>query len=172
MVSEELKHTHAQYQSLPFKLPAKLQPEIPKLERTDTVDATNINQMIKDIYLAQRKTPEKYKTVTTFVKTLGLSDDDVWKKFGDLMDEYNKSCQFKCEVPEVKPGKQVILWKTWHTTTGYAPSCNFTGFIDVVPIHFLSTGELLWYNYWCHSAPCDPGGGQARGTWQMMTYYM
>tara|TARA_Y100000748_G_scaffold215960_1_gene181238 strand:+ start:3528 stop:5396 length:1869 start_codon:yes stop_codon:yes gene_type:complete len=170
---EELKHTYAQYQSLPFKLPAKLQPEIPKLERTDTVDATNINQMIKDIYLARKgKTPEKYKTVTTFVKTLGLSDDDVWKKFGDLPDEYNKSCQFKCEVPEVKPGKQVILWKTWHTTTGYAPSCNFTGFIDVVPIHFLSPGELLWYNYWCHSAPCDPGGGQARGTWQMMTYYM
>lgn len=167
----ELKSTYSQYQALPFKIPAKLQPTIPKLEKTNLVDAEKINKMIQDIYLVREgKSPKTYKSVKEFVERLKLHDDDNWQRFGELPKLFNQSCQFKCEVPDVHPGKQIILWKTWHTTTGYAKSSNMVGFIDLVPISYLTSGELLWYHYWCSYAPCDPGGGQARGTWQMMTH--
>ena len=167
----EIKLTYAQYQALPFKIPVKLQPDIPKLEKTKQVDAEKINKMIQDIYLVRGgKSPKTYKSVKEFMERLNMLDDDNWQRFGELPKEFNQSCQFKCEVPDVNPGKQIILWKTWHTTTGYAKSSNMVGFIDLVPISYLTPGELLWYHYWCNYAPCDPGGGQARGTWQMMTH--
>lgn len=59
-----------------------------------------------------------------------------WESFGDLSDRFGNRCQFETSVPWVHPGKQVIIWKTWHLTCGGNPhefkSSNMAGFVDCV----------------------------------------
>jgi hypothetical protein len=181
------------FDDMPFHLPASLMParDQPQLTNTDAVGfeptrpATQINTLISNIYAARALQPNPRATdEQIFVAEWSLQLPERWVEFGDLPLHFNAACQYETRVPWVKPGEEVLLWKTWHTTCGFKKkeeplSTNITAFVDCVPATFLNVLDAngveshdlqVWYRYLAKHAPCDPGGGRARGTWQMMAH--
>lgn len=165
------RHTPEQFDSVPFRLPKPAQPRIPRVGAS--FPAVVLNHLIEDVYLVRARQPPKYfDGCIGFVERLDLYDGSRWALFGHLPETYGRDCEFECLVPKVAVGKQVVLWKTWHTTTGEGTSCNITTFIDYVPQTYLSAGLIAWYRYHLRHAPTDPGAGSSRGSWQMLTAAM
>jgi len=178
------------FEGMPFMLPKALQPEQPKLTNNDRTDETprthakKINKLLSNIYNAVKNDPQDPPTPEDiFVSEWNLKNETNWKDFGNLPDNFDTSTYYHTIVPWVKPGKEIILWKTWHTTCGFKDKIpmletNVTSFVDCVPATYLNINQngkeytdlQEWYYYLAKHAPCDPGGGSARGTWQMMAY--
>lgn len=104
-----------------------------------------------------------------FVHSAALASDEAWRSFGTLPDQFlPQQHGFVVKVPYVIPGRQVILWSTWHATAGASPelaTTKMTAFVDLVPKSFFAEDELHWYQYACSHAPMDPGAGSGRGAY-------
>jgi hypothetical protein len=171
---ESYRLTGDEYRSLPFKLPTILQPELPNLitgKMSIDKNATNINQLIKQIYEA-RKSKIGIDEIDSFIERFNLHDDDIWEIFGKLPKIYDEESYYQTSVPNVIPGKQVIIWKTWHSTCGSKDddTPKITAFIDCVPKNFFTDYEFEWYEYVNKNAPCDFGGGSERGSYQTFIF--
>ena len=171
---ESYRLTGDEYRSLPFRLPVILQPELPNLitgKPTIDKNATKINQLIKQIYEA-RKSKICIDEIDSFIERFNLYDDDIWEIFGKLPKIYDEDSYYQTSVPNVKPGKQVIIWKTWHSTCGSKDdnTSKITAFIDCVPKNFFNDYEFEWYEYVNKNAPCDFGGGSERGSYQTFIF--
>jgi hypothetical protein len=110
-----------------------------------------------------------------FVQQFRLHTREGWEAFGKLPRIFEPAVNgFHTVVPSVKPGKQVIAWRTWHTTCGsvtparYDPGpAKITCFVDKVPLSMLPQELHQWYAWAASMAPIDPGSGSSRGAFQM-----
>lgn len=166
------------FEKFPFLLPKVLQDKLPSLRCKDKeadvqVDAPKLNSFCSLIFAVRKKMQNGIKDVKNlhvrkFIERLKLDKQSNWEKFGlpsDFLHEYHR---FVIKVPYVKPGKQVILWSTFHATAGSSkelPEPKITAFVDLVPSEFLSESSRIFYRYRARHSPTDPGGGSGRGSW-------
>lgn len=170
------------YNSVPFTLPKKLQDRLPNLTKAQEyidveVNATKMTDFVHKIYTARdyiqnihHVVPEHLQPFVNFIKDTGLHEDTAWNAMGLSSTRFDPDRHgFIIKVPYVIPGKQLILWSTWHATAGASSdlgSAKVTAFIDLVPASFfLEPAVLLWYKYTCQYAPSDPGSGSGRGSY-------
>jgi hypothetical protein len=173
---DEYRLSEDEYNSVPFKLPKLLQPVLPDLPLSDEMVvvafATEINNMIKNIYKLKSNinAPDVPQSFKDFFKRFNLNE--TWHEFKNLPSVFNTESYFQTVVPKVKAGKQILIWKTWHSTVGSKKDKNakMTAFIDLVPKTFLDEDELEFYKYMCKNSPCDFGAGSSRGSYQTFRY--
>jgi len=176
------------YGSIPFTLPKCLQDRLSVLgphnaARPDettfteerlraldvTVPAPKMTTFIHRMYEARTSTDTEDPFVS-FVQRI-LPTTFAWHALGPLPDQFDPILHgFVIKVPFVIPGKQIILWSTWHATAGASSalhSAKVTAFVDLVPRRFFASSpqDLTWYRYCNTHAPSDPGGGSSRGAY-------
>ena len=187
---EGYRVTPKAYASVPFTLPICLQDKLPILgplndadpnettfspdrirELDVVVPAPKMTDFIGRIFRATTITTSEATDVpfVSFVRRI-LPTRFAWKALGVLPDQFDPVLHgFVIKVPFVIPGKQVILWSTWHATAGCSRALNnakITAFIDLVPRRFFADQtDLDWYRYCNTHAPSDPGGGSSRGSY-------
>ena len=72
--------------------------------------------------------------------------------------------KFYTFIANAEPGKQLILWATWHATgSSKTNTAKISAFIDLVPKKMLDEESQIWYNFVCQNAPYDPGAGSRKG---------
>ena len=166
------------YAHVPFELPTSLQDRLPNISSTDEQDqifpAKKLTTFVENIYLARHALKSgssydpKLNNFIAFVQRSNLHSDFVWQQLGNLPDTFDNTIHaFVIKVPYVIPGKQVIIWNTWHATAGSTDSTpKITAFVDLVPRRYFDQPErLAWYKYVCQYAPMDPGTGSGRGSY-------
>jgi len=177
------------YVSLPFTLPKCLQDTLPilgahQMAREDettfrpsrieelhvTVDAPKLTRFLQRIYAAAApQTEDSSDPFAAFVQRV-LPTLDAWNTLGAVPSQFCAASHgFVIRVPFVVPGKQAILWSTWHATAGVCSSiqqAHVTAFVDLVPRRFFTDSrDLDWYRYCNTHAPSDPGAGSSRGAY-------
>ena len=174
--------SEAQFKALPFRLPDKLQPILPKAgEEEITKEFGALNRIIQQIYQFREQCAGKTESqvqclaaqcdVYAFCARLFLHHDDRFVHELQMPPVFTPDLSFVTVVPAARPGKDVILWKTWHTTCGSAePDPKITAFVDLVPTAFLPPDLLQWYTYAITHSPFDPGAGTSRGSWLGFAY--
>jgi hypothetical protein len=146
--------------NVPFKIFRKLQPDQPSPENPK-IEATNINIFLKKIFNAlQHKGTDEFKS---FVE----SNSEILEKLGlNSSSRFSDDMKYYTFIAKATPGKQLILWSTWHATgSSNKDNAKISSFIDIVPKNLLDKDSQLWYNFVCQNAPYDPGSGSARGSW-------
>lgn len=171
------------YSDVPFLLPKRLQDKLPNIP-SDIPDmdlsypARKLTDFVETIYRARQfvqndatndsDASDDMRPFVTFIRQAHLHSDLVWQKLGELPSTFDREIHgFVIKVPYVIPGKQVILWNTWHATAGStSKSPKVTAFIDLVPRrYFENVQNLEWYKYVSQHAPIDPGSGSGRGAY-------
>ena len=146
--------------NVPFKIFSKLQPDQPSPENPK-IEATKINIFLKKIFNAlQHKGVDEFKS---FVE----SNIEILEKLGlNSSSRFSDDMKYYTFIAKATPGKQLILWSTWHATgSSNKDNAKISSFIDIVPKNLLDKDSQLWYNFVCQNAPYDPGSGSARGSW-------
>jgi len=146
--------------NVPFKIFHKLQPDQPSPENPK-IEAKKINIFLKKIFNAlQHKGSEEFKS---FVE----SNREILEKLGlNSSSRFSDDMKYYTFIAKATPGKQIILWSTWHATgSSNKDNAKISSFIDLVPKNLLDKDSQLWYNFVCQNAPYDPGSGSARGSW-------
>lgn len=143
--------------SIPFSLHKKLQPSLPTPE-TPTKPCVKLNKVLKRVFQALYSGGDTESQA--FIKVNRASIDLL------ELPPWQEDMEYISFVPEVQPGKQLIFWKTWHSTGGSdAETAKITSFLDLVPASFLSQEQFYWYKFVAENAPCDTGAGSSRGSW-------
>jgi hypothetical protein len=147
--------------SIPYKLSSKIQPDQPTILKKRIV-CTKINKLLSNIFGALNNTCSD-KEINDFVKdNLDLIHKIGFKKGS----QFTKDMEYSTFIAPVIPGKQIIMWQTWHATGGADDTtAKITTFLDLCPLEFLSPELQKWYRYVCENAPYDGGAGSARGAW-------
>ena len=171
------------YTDVPFLLPKCLQDRLPNVpsdvpEMDLSYPATKLTDFVSRIYQARQFVRDEGTSDSSssnmmdpfieFIRRAQLHSDFVWQQLGDLpLNFIHEIHGFIIKVPYVVPGKQVILWNTWHATAGSTDtSPKVTAFIDLVPrSYFEDVSNLEWYKYVSQHAPVDPGAGSGRGSY-------
>jgi hypothetical protein len=179
---EGYRVTTAAYGSVPFLLPKCLQDKLPVLGPVN--DANPEETKLSDDRIRELDVIVPAPKLTNFVRRIFEALEEpfasfvnrilptrfAWKALGPLPSEF---CPlehgFVIKVPFVKPGKQVIIWSTWHATAGSSRDlvhAKATAFVDLVPRRFfVDPQDLEWYRYCNTHAPTDPGSGSSRGAY-------
>lgn len=147
---------------VPFLLHQKLQPDQPSIENKK-IKCKKINNLLKSIFdcINDKKVN---KEVCDFVEKNIDSINKLGFKKGSKFE--SQLMEYSTFIAPVIPGKQIILWKTWHSTGGASDNkAKITTFIDLCPCEYLSPELNKWYKFICENAPYDPGAGSARGSW-------
>jgi len=147
--------------NIPFKIVHTLQPDQPSPENPK-IEAKKINIFLKKIFNAlwNHKGPDEFKS---FVE----SNKEILEKLGlNSLSRFSDDMKFYTFIAKATPGKQIILWSTWHATgSSKKDTAKISSFIDLVPKNLLDKESQLWYNFVCQNAPYDPGSGSSRGSW-------
>jgi len=146
--------------NVPFKIVHNLQPDQPSPEKPN-IEAKKINIFLKKIFNAlQHKGSEEFND---FVEL----NSDILEKLGlNSSSRFSDDMKYYTFIAKAIPGKQIILWSTWHATgSSKKETAKISSFIDLVPKNLLDYESQLWYNFVCQNAPYDPGSGSARGSW-------
>ena len=146
--------------NVPFKIVQNLQPDQPSPEKPK-IEAKKINIFLKKIFNALQHTG--IDEFNTFVQ----SNSDILEKLGfNSLSRFSDDMKYYTFIAKATPGKQIILWSTWHATgSSKKDTAKISSFIDLVPKNLLDYESQLWYNFVCQNAPYDPGSGSARGSW-------
>jgi hypothetical protein len=181
---EGVRKSEEQSHRIPYQLPEPLQPDKLPKPHCSAVPAKSINELIRRVYDCFNYVdseidsevdtehgaivPAELTATLAFVKRFNLHREHVRETWGLPNTFEAKVHGYETFVPEVTPGEQVILWNTWHTTTGSdTREPKITVFCDAVPSAFLTPNQAAWYRYVAEHAPCDMGAGYSRGSWQM-----
>ena len=150
--------------AVPFKLHKKLQPPQPTPEKP-RIECKAINRTLRKIFDALQGIGDiEY---LTFIE----NNKDVITQIGfTSKSKFLPGMRMFNFIAPVKPGKQIILWRTWHATGGSTTDTpKITAFLDLVPENYLSPELRTWYRFVCEHAPYDPGAGTSRGAWNSFT---